>query len=77
MVAISCRGASSPQAAPSPASAAPASGTTASSTHSCPSGSPNMTAPAAAVTSAPGRVNEANAAAAPSTTEAAGTGSVA
>ncbi len=36
-----------------------------------------MTAPAAAVTSAPGRVNEANAAAAPSTTEAAGTGSVA
>ena len=76
-VASSGRGASSPSAAPSPASAAPASGMTATSTHRWVSGSPNSTQPKTAVTTVPGTVKEAYAPAAPSTTAAGGTGSVA
>ncbi len=76
-VASSGRGASRPSAAPSPARAAPASGITAISTHRFAIGSWNSRQPVTAVTTVPGAVNEAYAAAAPSTTAAGGTGSVA
>lgn len=76
-VASSGRGASSPRAAPSPASAAPASGITAARIHRWPSGSPNSRQPKTAVTTVPGTVKEAYAPAAPSTTAAGGTRSVA
>ncbi|CAM5647714.1 hypothetical protein SCYAM73S_03929 [Streptomyces cyaneofuscatus] len=62
---------------PSPARAAPASGITATSTHRWASGSPNSTHPKTAVTTVPGTVKDAYAPAAPSTTAAGGTGSVA
>lgn len=76
-VASSCRGASSPSAAPSPDSAAPASGMTATSTHRWVIGSWKSTLPVTAVTIVPGTVKEAYAPAAPSTTAAGGTGRVA